>query len=146
MNRVEFFNTLYDPSKDYIFDRYTTSNILHMAALLQEKSLIDSYIKDLEDYEYTWFNLPKPDLVLFLDIPKELAIKNIENRNTTHDIHESITYINKLYEVKDYVVEKCGWHVINCGNNTDGMHRIADITGTLIVEIDLLNKRKELNI
>ena len=142
MNRVEFFDNIYNPSKNYIFDRYTTSNILHMGAILQEKSLIDKYIKDLSDYEYTWFNLPEPDLVLFLDIPKELCIDNIAKRNTTHDIHETNEYIDKLYNIKDYIIEKCGWRIIRCGSNINGMYPIDKITASIISEIDSLNLKE----
>ena len=49
-------------------DRYTTSNAVHQGSKLQGTERTD-FFDWLFDYEYRLLGLPKPDMVIYLDVP-----------------------------------------------------------------------------
>ncbi|MDO4315770.1 MAG: thymidylate kinase, partial [Oscillospiraceae bacterium] len=74
-----------------VADRYTTSNAVHQASKLQADER-KAYLDWLFDLEYRLLGLPRPDLVLYLDMPTEIAgrmMRRREQATGTHaDIHE----------------------------------------------------------
>ena len=99
-----------------VFDRYTTSNILHVASILDSVSEVDECIEFIQDIEYNKFKLPKPDHVFFLDVHPDVSLKNIETRGRDKDLHETPEHLYKVYERSNYIVEKLGWTRIECNN------------------------------
>jgi dTMP kinase len=63
----------------FLTDRYTTSNALHQGAKLPENKRID-FFKWLYDFEFGLMELPKPDIVIYMDIPAHEAVKRIGER------------------------------------------------------------------
>ena len=101
-----------------IADRYTTSNAVHQASKLPE-SQRGAYLKWLFDTEYGLFGLPKPDLVIYLDMPTEITERMMRQRERatgTHaDIHEQDeAYLKQCRANAKAVVQECGWSVIHC--------------------------------
>lgn len=103
-----------------ICDRYTTSNILHQVGNLTNPENINTYIDWVQTLEYKDLRLPKPDLVLFLNVTPDVSINNMKKRynndSEKNDILENIEHLTKVYERKDIVIQKCGWKVIECCN------------------------------
>lgn len=122
----------YNAGKLIVSGRYTTSNAVHQGAKLSGLQRQD-YTDWLFDYEYRLLGLPKPDLVIFLDIPPELAAANIEKRGETKDIHESWAYIEKSRESALFSAKRYGWHVLQCDEN--GQMRPADTICSDIINI-----------
>ena len=58
-----------------------------------EKSQWDEYLEWLEDYEYDKFAIPRPERIIFLDMPVEVSQKLLSARyggdEAKKDIHES---------------------------------------------------------
>ncbi len=99
-----------------IADRYTTSNAVHQASKL-EGDARDDYLSWLYEFEFEKMGLPKPDAVIYLDVPPEVSQKLIEGRyngdNSKKDIHESdVDYLNHCREAALYAANKLGWHKI----------------------------------
>ena len=99
-----------------IADRYTTSNAVHQASKL-EGDARDEYLLWLYEFEFEKMGLPKPDAVIYLDVPPEVSQKLIENRyngdNTKKDIHESdVEYLNHCRDAALYAAHKLGWYKI----------------------------------
>ncbi len=99
--------------------RYTTSNAIHQMAKLP-KDMWDSYLEWLEYYEYVQLGLPKPDAVIFLDMPLHIAQALLSGRyngdEEKKDIHErDLSYLKQCRESALYAAEKCGWQVVCCG-------------------------------
>jgi len=104
-----------------ISDRYTTSNIVHQASKIENKEEKYAYITWLEDLEYNKMGLPKPDMVVFLNMPTEKAIELMKNRNNKitgeekKDIHEKDeNYLKQSYENACEISEKLHWTEISC--------------------------------
>lgn len=104
-----------------VADRYTTSNAVHQASKLETEER-KAYLDWLFDLEYERLGLPKPDLVLYLDMPTEITEKMMRQREQaagTHaDIHEQDeAYLKKCRQGARETVSLCGWQVIGCAEN-----------------------------
>lgn len=126
--------------KDYlegrliISARYVCSNILHQMPKLPREEW-DGFIGWLEDYEYSRLGLPRPDKVIFLDMPTDISQKLLSERyggnEDKKDIHESSTgYLNRCREAAVYAAGRCGWSIVPC---SDGAvpYPVEDITNRL---------------
>ena len=113
----------YEAGALFVSGRYTTSNAVHQGAKLSGDARA-AYTDWLFSYEYDLLGLPKPDLVVFLDIPVSLALSNIEKRGEQKDIHETRAYIEKSRESALFSADRYGWVVLNC--EKDGKMRPAD--------------------
>lgn len=107
-----------------VADRYTTSNMVHQAAKIANETEKNQFLDWLEDLEYEKFGIPKPDKIIFLNMPVWAAEKLMANRknkitgNEKKDIHErNEEYLKKSYDNAMYVAKKFGWTIVNC---TDG--------------------------
>lgn len=100
-----------------VCDRYTTSNILHQVGNLSHTEHMIPYIDWVQDTEYYHLGLPKPDLVIFLDVVPEISMENMRRRyhgKDGVDKHENMAHLSKVFERKDRVIKYCGWEKINC--------------------------------
>ena len=64
----------YDQGGIIIADRYVTSNLVHQAGKINDQEEKERYIHWLNELEYGIFGLPKPDCVIFLDMPLRVYI------------------------------------------------------------------------
>ena len=102
-------------------DRYATSNPVHQMVKLPKEQW-DSFLDWAEDLEYVKVGIPKPDLVIFLDMPidisQRLMTKRYNGDEVKKDVHEAdVEYLNKCHKTALYTAEKQGWKVINCAIN-----------------------------
>lgn len=100
--------------------RYVSSNAIHQMSKLPESEW-DSYLEWLQDYEYSKLELPRPNCVIFLDMPIEISQKLMSERyngdESKKDIHESnIAYLMTCRKTALYAAEKLGWHVVGCND------------------------------
>ena len=99
-------------------DRYTTSNAVHQGAKLKgEKRL--QFFRWLDEFEHGYMELPRPDLVLYMEIPLETALENMRRRQeetgTQADIHEAgETYLKACCEAAQEAADFYGWRPIRC--------------------------------
>ena len=84
--------------KTVLLDRYVYSNIAYQCAKLSDDSEAEDLRKWIFDTEYKQFDLPRPDINLFLDVPISFVKKSLSlNRNGSDreylegekDIHEA---------------------------------------------------------
>ena len=113
-----------------VSDRYTTSNAVHQASKEPEERQAE-FLKWLYDFEYDKLGLPRPDLVLYLDVPTdftETMMRRREQATNTHaDIHEQdMAYLATCRRTGKAAAEYYGWTVINCVRDGE-MRSIEDI-------------------
>ncbi len=115
-----------DWSKDYnndvliLADRYATSNSIYQMEKL-DKSEWDNYLEWSADFEYNKLGIPKPDLVIFLDMPVDISQKLMTGRyngdENKKDVHEAdVTFLESCRKSALYSAEKQGWVVIPCSD------------------------------
>ena len=107
-----------DPDTYVIANRYTTANAVHQLSKLPYEEW-DGFLKWLWDFEFDKLGLPKPDLVIYLELPPKLSLSLVKSRSNSTgqkmDIHEKDTaYMDKCYEAALYSCEKLGWKRIQC--------------------------------
>ena len=101
-----------------VTDRYTTSNAVHQAPKLPEEERKE-YVSWLFDLEYNLMELPRPDLVIYLDMPADVSEKLLhmrqEKTRTRADIHEEDEkYLKRCRECSLFTAKQYGWHVVDC--------------------------------
>lgn len=101
-----------------VSDRYTTSNAVHQASKEPEDKR-ENFLNWLYDFEYDKLGLPRPDLVIYLDVPTDFTEKMLRHRETeTHtqaDIHEQdMQYLATCRRMGRAAAEHYGWTVIRC--------------------------------
>ena len=121
--------------------RYTTSNAVHQASKLPESEWVQ-FLNWLYEFEYEKIGIPKPDKVIFLDMPIEVSQKLLNKRydgdENKKDIHEADTeYLNKCRKAALFTAEFSGWEIIPCSDNGEA-RSIEDISN------DILNSVKKL--
>ena len=99
-------------------DRYTTSNAVHQGGKVKQEER-EAFFSWLYDLEYARMGLPKPDLVLLLDMPVEMASalrhRREQDTNTKADIHEmDEAYLRRCRETAREAADYYGWTVVNC--------------------------------
>ncbi len=111
----------YDNGGTVISGRYVESNAYHQMAKLPESEW-EAYLSWLYETEYGKTAIPKPDAVIFLDMPVEVSSAMVASRyegdESKKDIHEKDSaYLNNCRKAAVYAAKKCGWTVINCAEN-----------------------------
>ncbi|MEE1061347.1 MAG: deoxynucleoside kinase [Ruminococcus sp.] len=120
---LKFWKEDYQGDTIILSDRYATSNIIYQMSKL-EKSQWDEFISWQEDFEYNKLSIPKPDIVIYLDVEPEvsqkLMLKRYGGDNAKKDLHEkNLAFLLECRKSALYAAEKCGWIVINCCENGD---------------------------
>jgi len=111
----------YDSGGLVLTDRYTTSNTLHQGAKLPKEER-EYFFAWLYDYEFGLLGLPRPDLVIFLNIDAKIAGQRLSRRQTetgeSRDIHEKdAEYLRQCALCGAQAAEFYGWHTVNCIEN-----------------------------
>lgn len=101
--------------------RYTTSNLIYQMAKLPREQW-EEYLTWLLDYEYKRLALPRPDRVIFLDVPLEISQDLLLSRYggdaSKKDLHERDNrYLRQCRECALYAAERLGWEVIPCARD-----------------------------
>lgn len=138
------WESFYNAGGIIVTDRYTTSNMVHQASKIENIDEKSKYLGWLEDLEYNKMRIPKPDLVIFLNMPTEMAVKLMEARKNKitgeekKDIHEKDTsYLKKSYDNACDIAKKYNWQEIKCVENKrlKTIEEIGEEIYTLVKEI-----------
>ena len=118
--------------KVVIVDRYVYSNIGDQCAKLATEEQRAKLKQWILDTEYGYYNIPRPDLSLFLDVPFAFTAKSLTEQregddraylNGSKDIHESSLDLQQM--VRNVYLEAAktdeALQVINCSNAEGGM-------------------------
>jgi dTMP kinase len=54
--------------------------MIHQSGKIGKKEEVDIYLKWLDDLEYTIFSIPRPDIILFLDVSPDISSYLIEKK------------------------------------------------------------------
>jgi len=110
---------------DYIIsNRYVSANMMHHGGKIDDKKKRIKFMKWLYKLEYKIFGIPKPDKVLFLDVPPEVSQKLVDKKEArdyikdgkTKDLHEADeNHLSKAYKVAHEILEEfADWKQVKC--------------------------------
>ncbi|MDQ5983580.1 MAG: Thymidylate kinase [Eubacteriales bacterium SKADARSKE-1] len=138
---IKFWKERYERGQVVIADRYTTSNAVYQLPRLK-KDEWDLYLNWLEDYEYAKLSLPRPSLVIYLDMPVEISQKFMTQRykgeETKKDLFEkNVEYLNKCRKSALYTAKKLNWKIVTCneGDNPKTVDEIHNKVFNLVKEV-----------
>ena len=100
-------------------DRYTTSSIIYQSVFLDSLEEKKKFIDYVSQYEYEELKIKKPDLVLFLTAPFEVALKlkqgRLDNDGIKNDVFErDIELMEKIYHNANFIADYLKWDIIPC--------------------------------
>ena len=106
------------PDSVVIATRYTSANEIHQLAKL-DRNEWDEFVCWAEDFEYNKMGIPRPDMVLYLDMRYDIALSLVGGRSEAtgqkKDIHELDTaYMERCHKAAAYACGKLGWKNIVC--------------------------------
>ena len=110
----------YENGTVILADRYATSNSIYQMEKLDEAEW-DKYLDWSADFEYDKIGIPKPDAVIYLDMPVEISQKLMSARYNgdegKKDVHEvNVGFLQKCRKSALYTANKQGWRVIPCSD------------------------------
>ena len=131
----DYINKLLSDGVDIIVDRYVESNMAHQGGKLFDKEDRLKLYEDLSNLEYSFLEMPKPDIIIFLHVPykKVLELKNGRLSTDGHEnnpihIRNSINAYLELAELHNY-------KVIDCVTKDNKLRDIEDINNEIFSDI-----------
>lgn len=126
------WENFYNDGGIIIADRYTTSNGVHQCSKLDSDKW-ESFMDWLYDFEYNKIGIPKPDMVVYLNMSPEVSQKLMSKRyagdENKKDIHEKDTkYLEKSRQAAYFCIKYDNWQEIKCddGENPLSIEQILD--------------------
>lgn len=136
-----YWEEAYNSGNLILASRYVTSNAIYQMVKC-EKSEWDNYLEWLFEYEYDKLGLPRPDSVIFLDMPISVSQKLLSDRyngdENKKDIHEiNVDFLERCREAALYTAEKFNWNIIKCSDGENPLS-LETITDEIMKIINLL--------
>lgn len=130
-DRFETKNSIEKWLKDgyiVIADRYASSNQIHQGGKIKNEKDRKIFLDWLEVMEYKIFKIPKPDGIIYLDVPIKFSINLLKEKKAQDkkqylkgkkDIHENdLKHLEDAKESAIKLVKKLNnWTKINCVKN-----------------------------
>lgn len=139
---MKAYNQFLNDGGILILDRYVQSNMIHQAGKIKDVEKRDEFLNWLDNFEFETLKLPRPDKVLFLDMPISMSKKLANARKDLKtgekkDIHEmDENHLRDAYEAGKYVSKKFGWTEILCVDDSKNLKSIEEIHKLILKELD----------
>lgn len=139
----------YESGEVVILDRYTTANMLHQAGKIHDIDERNRFLDWLTDFEFNTLKLPKPDKVIFLDVPVDVSKKlanaraELKSGQSQDVIEKDKEHLTKAYNNGKYIAEKYGWTTISCVEDGN-LRTIDDINNDIYRSVieDIMDRDK----
>jgi dTMP kinase len=150
-DRKEFSSEINDwLAHDYfvLVDRYVLSNIAFQCAKLKDASQ-KKYLRDwINEFEYQYNKIPRPDFSIYLDVPFDFVKRSLEERrikkgraylNDKDDIHEKDYTLQGAVKQEYETLCKLDHtiHKIHCADSANQMRAIESIHNEIIEMINV---------
>ncbi len=111
-----------------IADRYASANQVHQGGKIQDARKRREFLKWLQVMEFDIFKIPRPDAIVFLNVPLKLSLQLLKNGDAKKrkaylkgkkDAHESDPQhlLNAKRSALNLVKEQNNWIDIKCARN-----------------------------
>jgi len=110
-------------------DRYASSNQIHQGGKIADSDERREFLAWLDRMEYGVFKIPRPDLIVFLDVPVEYSMRMLAQKET----RDTKTYLTDgeidsaevdrdhqtqaLKSARALVAEQTNWKTVRCVQN-----------------------------
>lgn len=126
-----------------ILDRYVSSNQIHQGGKIRNTKERKIFLEWLEEMEFEVFKIPKPEVIIFLNVPYSISKKLLKTKNsrgylknTKNDqVEKSRNYQEASHKQSlKLIKEYNNWIEINCVKNKEILN-IEDISNLIWKEI-----------
>lgn len=111
-----------------IADRYVSANQIHQGGKIKNLKERKKFLEWLEKMEFGVFNIPRPQAIIYLDIPLKFSVELLKNKTAKSrkkylknkkDIHESdlAHLINAKKSAVNLIKKNNNWIKIDCVKN-----------------------------
>ncbi|MDP3902140.1 MAG: deoxynucleoside kinase [bacterium] len=134
-----------------IADRYVSSNQIHQGGKIKDGKKRKEFLKWLDELEYGVFKLPKPDTIIYLDMPLDVSLRLLGNKsaqdrkkylNGKKEIHESDS--RHLEDAKKNAIEivkkSNNWIKINCAKRSAPL-KPEEISKIILEKLKLVQRK-----
>ena len=148
-------------SKDYILkkinedrivvcDRYASANMIHQGGKIKNKKKRKELLEWLAEMEFDILKIPKPDMIIFLDVPYNIGQKTVGKKDKRayikgrkKDIHEKDKnhLMNARKQALELAKKNKNWIKINCIKNGK-MMSVNDVGGLVWEKIKISLDKK----
>ena len=126
-HRQEILDLL-DAGTDVVLDRYVESNMGHQGGKIFDKEERLELYKNLEQLEYGFLELPRPDLTIFLYMPYKKVAELRAGRKEAADQHEaSPLHIRNAEHAYLELAELHGYKKVTCVDKKGKVRDIEEI-------------------
>jgi dTMP kinase len=80
-----------DAGKTVVLDRYVSANMMHQGAKINDAVELEAFLTWLDELEHGMFGIPRPDIILYLDVPLADRIRMIEEAVNNKEHHKGET-------------------------------------------------------
>ena len=115
-----------EKGKILISNRYVSSSQGHQAGKIKDSEKRKAFLNWLDELEYEIFEIPRPDLGLFMDVPPKIGQKLVDEKEAREytngkkrDIHEDdLNHLENAYQAyQELVANDSAWEKIDCVRN-----------------------------
>ena len=120
VDRFASFTTwkdFYNEGGIVLADRYTFSNMAHQGVNFTRKVDRERFYNWVDDTEFKKFQLPRPNLTIFLDMPPEISAMLRKRRGREDLLESDYNYQVKTYKIYTDLAQKYDWKIVNCAEN-----------------------------
>ncbi|PIS42945.1 MAG: thymidylate kinase [Candidatus Kerfeldbacteria bacterium CG08_land_8_20_14_0_20_40_16] len=132
--------------KIVISNRYVSANQIHQTAKIKGKKEKEKFLKWLDQMEYKVFGIPRPNLIIFLNIPFRIGQRLVIKKGTRgylkgvkRDIHESSkSHLSAAQrQVLDLANKYTKWKKVDCvkGNKLLSKKEISEAVWEIVMKV-----------
>jgi dTMP kinase len=104
--------------KNVVLDRYSHSNMAHQGGKLSNSNQRKEFYEFIDKLEFDLLELPKPDIIVFLHVPHDIAFEIKKNRPESDDQHEvSIEHLKNAEASYLELCELYNYKRVDCTKN-----------------------------
>jgi dTMP kinase len=126
-----------------VSNRYVTANQMHQAGKIKNVRERAKFLSWLDTLEYGIFGIPRPDTVIFLDIPAHKSAEMVGAKETrtylkqgTHDIHErDAKHLADARKAALFIAQRDGWKRVVCTGKDGSMRTIEAIHKDVLAHV-----------
>ncbi len=119
-----------------ILDRYMSSNQIHQGGKIKDDKKWNEFMDWLDTLEFKVFKIPKPDIVLYLNLNIEIVKKLLEERGGHDNAEKDIEHQKDSQESAEKLAKKYkNFKVVDCDSAEGGIKSRAEINDLIFTQI-----------